>query len=273
MGGSSKSCPLRLQTKTSRDEILLLAENFERSYPHEIIAWARHRFGDGLVILHIVQQVALGTQVFYLDTDLLFPETYQLRDQLEAHFGICFTRLATSLSVPQQNGQSAPDLWASSTPDCCCRIRKVEPLRAFLSDRKAWITGIRRDQTSHRASAQAIEWDKANGLVKLNPLLNWTQEQVWTYIHLFGLPYNILHTRGYPSIGCAPCTRPIAEGADPRSGRWVGHKKKGKRPEGFSKRPVESAQTFGTVCCLPQVITGENKKSLRQAFLIHIQNF
>ncbi len=217
------------------DEIALLADNFSHSYPHEIIAWASHRFGDGLVmatgfgpegivILHIVQQVAPGTQVFYLDTDLLFPETYQLRDQLEARFGIRFTRVAPPMSVSEQNEQIAPELWATQ-PDQCCRIRKVEPLRTFLKDKKAWITGIRRDQTSLRANAQPIEWDKANGLVKVNPLLNWTQEQVWTYLHLFELPYNVLHTRGYPSIGCAPCTRPVMDGADPRSGRWMGHKK------------------------------------------------
>ena len=222
-------------TFSIHDEIALLADNFSHSYPHEIIAWARHRFGEGLVmatgfgpegivILHIVQQAAPGTQVFYLDTDLLFPETYQLRDQLEQRFGIRFTRIATTLSVQQQSEQVGPELWASQ-PDQCCRIRKVEPLRAFLKDKKAWITGIRRSQTGHRANAQPIEWDKTNELVKVNPLLNWTQEQVWTYIHLFELPYNVLHTRGYPSIGCAPCTRPVAEGADPRSGRWVGHKK------------------------------------------------
>lgn len=222
-------------TFSIHDEIALLADNFSRSYPHEIIAWARHRFGEGLVmatgfgpegivILHIVQQAAPGTQVFYIDTDLLFPETYQLRSQLEQRFGIQFTRISTRLSVQQQNEQIAPQLWASQ-PDQCCRIRKVEPLRAFLKDKKAWITGIRHSQTGHRAHARPIEWDKTNSLVKVNPLLNWTQEQVWTYIHLFELPYNLLHTRGYPSIGCAPCTRPVTEGADPRSGRWVGHKK------------------------------------------------
>jgi phosphoadenosine phosphosulfate reductase len=101
----------------------------------------------------------------------------------------------------------------------------VEPLRAYLRTKTAWITAIRRDQTSHRSSAKPIEWDSTNGLVKVNPLVNWSQEQVWTYIHLFDLPYNELHHKGYPSIGCAPCTRPAAEGADPRSGRWVGHKK------------------------------------------------
>ena len=217
------------------DEIAVLADNFERSYPHEIIAWASHRFGEGLVmatgfgpegivILHIVQQVAPQTQVFYLDTDLLFPETYQLRDRLEQHFNIKLTRVSTTLSLDQQAEQFGPELWANE-PDKCCRARKVEPLRAFLKDKQAWITGIRRSQTGHRANSMAIEWDKTNGLVKINPLINWSQDQVWTYIHLFELPYNVLHTRGYPSIGCAPCTRPVAEGADPRSGRWVGHAK------------------------------------------------
>jgi phosphoadenosine phosphosulfate reductase len=217
------------------DQLVILADNFERSYPHEIIAWASHNYGDGLVmatgfgpegivILHIVHQVAPEIQVFYLDTDLLFPETYQLRDRLEQRFGIGFTRVATALSVDQQNEQVGPELW-SSQPDRCCRLRKVEPLRAFLKDKKAWITGIRRDQTAHRASAKPIEWDAGNGLVKINPLINWSQEQVWTYIHLFELPYNELHHKGYPSIGCAPCTRPVAEGADPRSGRWVGREK------------------------------------------------
>jgi phosphoadenosine phosphosulfate reductase len=217
------------------DEIAVLADNFERSYPHEIIAWASHRFGaglvmatgfgpEGIVILHIVQQVAPQTQVFYLDTDLLFPETYQLRDRLEQRFNIKLTKVSTTLGLDQQAEQFGPELWTNE-PDKCCRIRKVEPLRAFLKDKQAWITGIRRSQTGHRANSMAIEWDKTNGLVKINPLINWSQDQVWTYIHLFELPYNILHTRGYPSIGCAPCTRPVAEGADPRSGRWVGHSK------------------------------------------------
>jgi len=134
-------------TFSIHDEITLLADNFSHSYPHEIIAWASHRFGDGLlmatgfgpegiVILHIVQQAASGMPVFYLDTDLLFPETYQLRNRLEAHFGIRFTRVAASLSVSQQNEQVAPELWASQ-PDQCCRIRKVEPLRTFLEGKKA----------------------------------------------------------------------------------------------------------------------------------------
>ena len=217
------------------EELHLLAENFERSYPHEIIAWAAHTYGnklamatgfgpEGIVIMHIVSQVAPKTQIFYLDTDLFFPETYALRDQLQQRFGISFVRIATPLSLDQQNEQYGPELWTRN-PDQCCRLRKVNPLRAYLKKKKAWITGIRRDQTRTRLSAKPIEWDQTNALVKINPLLNWSQDQVWMYIYLFDLPTNVLHTHGYPSIGCMPCTRPAAEGADPRSGRWVGFKK------------------------------------------------
>jgi phosphoadenosine phosphosulfate reductase len=217
------------------DEIAILADNFEQSYPHEILAWAAHRFGaglamatgfgpEGIVIMHILHEVSPTTTVFYLDTDLFFPETYALRDKLEERFGKKFERISTGLRLDQQSEQYGPELWTRE-PNHCCRLRKVEPLRAYLHTKLAWITAIRRDQTAHRANAQAIEWDATNGLAKVNPLVNWSQEQVWTYISLFELPFNELHHKGYPSIGCSPCTRPVAEGADPRSGRWVGHKK------------------------------------------------
>jgi phosphoadenosine phosphosulfate reductase len=217
------------------DEIAILADNFERSYPHEIIAWAAYRFKsdlalatgfgpEGIVLMHILSQVAPEITVFYLDTDLFFPETYKLRDQLQERLGMKFERVSTDLSLEAQAAQEGPELWTRE-PDRCCRLRKVEPLRAYLKTKKAWITAIRRDQTSQRATSQAIEWDKTNGLVKVNPLVNWSKDQVWTYIYLYELPFNELHKQGYPSIGCAPCTRPVAEGADPRSGRWVGHKK------------------------------------------------
>jgi len=217
------------------DEIAILADNFEHSYPHEILSWAAYRFGaglamatgfgpEGIVIMHILHQVSPETTVFYLDTELFFPETYALRDRLEAHFGMKFQRLSASLALEQQTEQYGAELWARE-PDRCCRLRKVEPLRAYLKTRQAWITAIRRDQTGQRAQAQAIEWDAANGLVKVNPLVTWSHDQIWTYIDLFELPYNELHRKGYPSIGCAPCTRPVSDGADPRSGRWVGHKK------------------------------------------------
>lgn len=218
-----------------REHIPLLAENFERSYPHEIIAWASHTYGNGLVmatgfgpegivIMHIVSLVAPQTTIFYLDTDLFFPETYALRDELQQRFNLKFERVNTILSLDQQTEQYGPELW-SRDPNLCCRLRKVEPLRNYLKDKLAWITAIRRDQTQTRRNAKPIEWDETNNLVKLNPLLNWSSEQVSTYIYMFDLPINELHKQGYPSIGCWPCTRPAAEGADPRSGRWVGFQK------------------------------------------------
>jgi phosphoadenosine phosphosulfate reductase len=226
---------IALPDLTPEQEVTLLAENFERSYPHEIIAWAAMRYGaglavatgfgpEGIVILHILSQVAPQTTVFYLDTGLFFPETYQLRDQLQQKLGLTFTQVTPSLSLEEQEKEYGANLWETN-PDLCCRLRKVIPLRAYLATKQAWVTAIRRSQTTQRAHAKAIECDKTNGVVKINPLINWSQEQVWTYLHLFELPYNPLHERGYPSIGCAPCTRPVAQGADPRSGRWVGHQK------------------------------------------------
>lgn len=220
---------------SERDQVVILADNFENSYPYEIIAWASHAYGDklvmatgfgpeGIVILDIVQKVAPKTTVFYIDTDLLFPETHILREKLEARYGMTFQRISTDLSLKEQARQHGPELWLRE-PNMCCRIRKVQPLRAYLKDKRAWITGIRRDQTTLRAQSKAIEWDDTNGLVKVNPLINWSESQVRTYIDIFELPINELHHKGFPSIGCWPCTRAVQEGADPRSGRWVGHKK------------------------------------------------
>src|SRR6185436_20581222 len=126
-----------------------------------------------------------------------FPETYALRDRLAERLRLRFTRVSTELTLEEQEKRHGPGLWARE-PDRCCRLRKVDPLRRFLGTQSAWITGIRRDQTAHRAAAGVVEWDRANGLVKLNPLAGWTQEEVWTYLHLFELPTNPLHERGYP---------------------------------------------------------------------------
>ena len=162
--------------------------------------------------------------ILFLDTGYHFWDTLLFREKIahEWNLNIIDLRRAPRWdSFMRQNARTLP----LEDPNLCCYLNKVEPMQIALKGYRAWISGIRRDQTSLRGKARAIEWDKTNNLVKVNPLLTWTQEQVWTYIHLFELPYNILHTRGYPSIGCAPCTRPVAEGADPRSGRWVGHKK------------------------------------------------
>jgi phosphoadenosine phosphosulfate reductase len=218
------------------------AENLERldaevrRWPLErVLAFALDTFAPGIalatsfgpqsiVLMHRIARLRPETTVFYLDTELLFPETYALRDELAARLGLTFTRLTAELSVDEQARYFGPQLWASQ-PDQCCLLRKVLPLRRFLASKRAWITGVRRAQSASRAESRVIEWDRGNGLVKLNPLAHWSAERTWRYLREHGLPYNPLHDEGYPSIGCTPCTRPVAPGADPRSGRWHGFEK------------------------------------------------
>jgi len=212
-----------------------VSDRFEGCSPEEIMLWGFRTFAphialatgfgaEGIVLMHTVSQIYPDATVFYLDTDLLFKETYRLRDQLAERLGIKFTRIHCGLSRDEQAEKYGPALWASD-PNLCCQIRKVRPLRQYLSTKNAWITAVRRDQTKARANAGLVEWDTANGLVKLNPLAAWTRDQVWDHIHTNGLPYNPLHDEGYPSIGCWTCTRPVAEGEDPRAGRWSGFNK------------------------------------------------
>jgi phosphoadenosine phosphosulfate reductase len=217
------------------DSLRQISADFEGQPPEEILRWGIATFApdialatgfgpEGVALMHLLSQIAPETTVFYLDTDLLFKETYELREELEARLGIRFTRVHSGLSLDAQATQHGPALWERD-PNLCCHLRKVEPLRRFLSTQRAWITAIRRDQTRARANAGLVEWDRANGLVKLNPLASWTQTQVWNYIHEHQLPFNRLHSFGYPTLGCWPCTQPVAEGDDPRAGRWVGFDK------------------------------------------------
>ncbi|MBI3646866.1 MAG: phosphoadenylyl-sulfate reductase [Acidobacteriales bacterium] len=197
----------------------------------EILDWSLHRFDrqiamasgfgiEGIVLIDMAVQLRPDIRVFTLDTGLLFPETYELMEKIERRYGIEVERLKPALTVAEQERQHGPALWLC-TPDRCCYMRKVEPLRAKLSTLGAWITAIRRDQTPDRAQAQKVEWDAKFGLVKINPLCDWTSGMVWDYVRKHRLPYNRLHDQGYPSIGCTPCTRPVAIGEDPRSGRWA----------------------------------------------------
>jgi phosphoadenosine phosphosulfate reductase len=213
--------------------------------PEEVLRWGLDQFGapaepgpassavrqglalatgfgpEGVVLMHVAAQLVPKLTVFYLDTDLLFDETYALRDALSGRLGLQFTRVHSGLSLEAQSVQHGPALWAHD-PDRCCQLRKVAPLRRFLSTQSAWVSAIRRDQTPQRASTGLVEWDRSNSLVKLNPLAAWTASQVWTYVLKHDLPYNPLHDQGYPSIGCWPCTQAVAAGANARSGRWAG---------------------------------------------------
>jgi phosphoadenosine phosphosulfate reductase len=210
-----------------------VAADLEGASAEETIAWATERFGDlsfacsfqktTSVIVDVAQRAAPEARFFYLDTDLLFPETYATRDALAARYGIEFER-AGGISLEEQSRLYGDKLWARQ-PDACCGIRKVEPMREALTGVDCWVSGIRRADSVSRAGAKKFGWDVRFGLWKLNPLADWTDEDVWNYINEHEVPYNPLHDAGYTSIGCTHCTRPPSSNGSPRSGRWANAEK------------------------------------------------
>lgn len=210
-----------------------LSAEMEGKQPQDVLRWAVHAFQPGLsmacsfggstgmVLLDMVMKIDPSVEVFYLDTDFLFPETYHLRDVCEQKYGFKPAGYKSLLTPEAQAEQRGSELWLSN-PDLCCELRKVEPNYRALEGKTAWISGMRRDQSKTRANVAIVDWDEKFGLVKLNPLATWDEKQVWSYIVAHGVPYNELHDRGYPSIGCTNCTKPIRPGDDPRSGRWAG---------------------------------------------------
>lgn len=228
--------PVIKRDKPSPEQLVKLNAYFEHSHPDEILAWGIETYGadivlgtgfgpSGMFLIHRLYEQDLDMSVFYLDTHLLFEETYELRDRIEQYFGLNITRVNPELTVGEQAQKYGERLWEKD-PNLCCRLRKVLPLRNFLTDKKAWVTGVRRSQSSTRQDTQIVEWDPENEVVKINPLVGWTTEEVWDYIYLHELPYNPLHDHGYPSIGCIPCTQPVREEKnDERAGRWNGLEK------------------------------------------------
>lgn len=174
-----------------------------------------------MVLIDMASKVRKRFRLFTIDTEFLFPETYSLMDKIEQRYALKIEKVLPLLSPEQQEQRHGAALWTRD-PDQCCDLRKVQPLRRKLSELSAWITSIRRDQTSVRQSAQKIEWDAKYGLVKVNPIADWSSQQVWRYIHDQDVPYNALHDQNFPSIGCTHCTRAIRLGEDPRAGRWPG---------------------------------------------------
>jgi phosphoadenosine phosphosulfate reductase len=203
--------------------------------PEEVLRWAFSNYGqdvamatgfgvEGLVLLDIASRVNPDLQVFTGDTEFLFPETYDLIDRVEKRYGIKVERIYSALTPEDQERAHGPALWKRN-PDQCCGLRKVEPLKNKLAELRAWITGIRRDQTSARSNAHKIEWDSKFQLVKVNPIADWTKQMVWNYVHKHDVPYNPLHNSNFPSIGCTHCTRAVQPGEDSRAGRWAGFQK------------------------------------------------
>jgi phosphoadenosine phosphosulfate reductase len=202
----------------------------ERMSAEESIAWAIETFGQRLgfavsfqktssVIIDIAHGIDPGARFFYIDTELLFPETYATRDALAERYGIDFQWFAQD-NPPGLRERWEANLWRES--DECCATRKVETMHRALDGIDCWVSGVRRVDSKTRSQAARFDWDERFDRWKLNPVVDWTDQQVWTHIKDNHVPYNPLHDQGYPSIGCMPCTSLPPSAGDPRSGRWTG---------------------------------------------------
>ena len=198
-----------------------------------VLRWAGDTFGDGFAITssmadgllaHIASDAIPGVHVIFLDTGYHFAETIGTRDWITGVLPITLVNVAPPLTVAEQDAQYGPELH-DRDPDLCCSLRKVQPLAQALAGYTAWGSGIRREESPTRAGTKLVDWDARRGMVKVNPLAAWTQDDVDGYIAEHGVPVNPLFQLGYGSIGCAPCTRPVAPGEDPRAGRWAGRGK------------------------------------------------
>jgi phosphoadenosine phosphosulfate reductase len=206
------------------------AAELEGASADDLLRWTDENFGGNYIVASNMQDAVLvdlaakvrpGVDVLFLDTGYHFVETIGTRDAVEAVYDINVVNVTPENTVEKQDELYGKDLFARE-PNECCRMRKVEPLGKALRGYSAWVTGIRRVEAPTRASAPFISWDKAFGLVKINPLAAWTDEEMQAYIDANDVLVNPLVFEGYPSIGCAPCTAKPVEGADPRSGRWAG---------------------------------------------------
>lgn len=199
----------------------------------EIVRWAVEALGGSLVVAgsmqdavlpHLVAQVQPGVDVLFLETGYHFEQTLQTRDTVARTLPLRIVEALPRQTVPEQDAEYGPRLHERD-PNLCCFLRKVEPLARSLEPYAGWVTGVRRDEAPTRAGTPVIGWDEGHDMVKVNPLATWTTDDVEAYQVEHDLPRNPLVAQGYPSIGCAPCTRRVAPGEDPRSGRWAGKDK------------------------------------------------
>jgi phosphoadenosine phosphosulfate reductase len=206
------------------------ATRLEGATADEIIMWAHEVFGDRLAITssmgdalipHLCSEVVPGIEVLFLDTGYHFAETLGTRDAVAATCGAKVRTILPLLNVAEQDAKFGARLYERD-PDACCQMRKVDPLNAALADYDAWISGVRRDETADRADTPVVGYDAKRNLIKISPIVSWTQDEAETYMRDNGVLVNPLVSEGYLSIGCAPCTRAVAPGEDPRAGRWAG---------------------------------------------------
>lgn len=216
------------------EQIELLNQQFESKPPEELIAFFLNQYKGKIalasslgledqVLTDMILKIDTNARIFTIDTGRLFPETYSLIDKTNMKYG-------TKIEVYYPDYNLVEPFLRENGVNCfyesvekrkaCCRVKKIEPLLRALSTLDVWICGLRQEQSVTRTNEQAVEWDTANNLIKINPLVRWTEQEVWDYIHAHQVPYNKLHDQGFPSIGCQPCTRAVAEGEDIRAGRW-----------------------------------------------------
>ncbi len=221
----------RLEEARARFDEEAVAAELEPKSAGEVLEWAFSQFGQAMyiacsfqktssVVIQLATTINPDARFFYLDTDLLFPETYETRDRLAEHFGVEFDRWH-GISLEEQAKRYGDRLWERDV-DACCDIRKVQPMREALSTVDCWVSGIRREDSATRANAPKFAWDRRFNLWKINPLADWSERDVWNHLNEHNVPYNPLHDQGYPSIGCTHCTRPVVPGQSARDGRWSG---------------------------------------------------
>jgi phosphoadenosine phosphosulfate reductase len=213
---------------------LIASDALETKTAAELMAWAGETFGtqvslassfgaEDVVLIDIIARSKVPITIFTLDTGRLNQETYDVIDRIAARYEVTIDTYAPDASdVESMVREHGCNLFYASIAHRkrCCGVRKVAPLTRALMGRQAWMTGLRREQVITRAGTKKLEWDEAHQLYKINPLADWTEAQVWEHIKQHNVPYNALHDQGYPSIGCAPCTRAVQPGEDPRGGRW-----------------------------------------------------
>lgn len=215
-------------------EVGQLAQKIDALTAQQVVSWALERFGskmvfassfgaEDVVVIDLLMKEDPKARVITLDTGRLHQETYNVMDAVREKYSleleVLFPQAEATEAMVREHGVN---LFYQSVDlrKRCCGVRKVEPLRRALSGLDAWMTGLRRDQNVTRTTLPKLEWDAGNGLAKLNPLAEWSHDEVWSYLRANNLPYNALHDRGFPSIGCEPCTRAVQPGEDLRAGRW-----------------------------------------------------
>ncbi|MCS7004011.1 MAG: phosphoadenylyl-sulfate reductase [Cytophagales bacterium] len=219
---SNKNLLQRAESAVIEDDIISSMQNLANEFKDKIV-FSTSLGAEDQVITHIIRSYQIPIRIFTLDTGRLYEETYKTLQRTNEYYGMNIEVFFPDTHKVQElvTKKGAFSFYESiENRKECCYIRKVEPLKRAIAEMECWITGIRAEQSENRLEMTTLEWDESNQIVKYHPLLKWTEAEVWNFIRKNHIPYNVLHDKGFPSIGCAPCTRAIKPGEDFRAGRW-----------------------------------------------------